>query len=71
MLPGYSVKIIHRYPPLKALSVKLPDSRAAVAVITLRHRMLSPIAQLFMKTIRTAAHDLKLGLASTHANSGG
>ena len=60
MLPGYSVKFRDRYPPLKALPVKLPDSRAAVAVVTLRNRTLSPVAQLFIETMRTIARQLKL-----------
>src|SRR5215470_13777238 len=42
MLPGYSVKVRDRSPPLKALPVKLPDSQAAVAIVTLRNRTLSP-----------------------------
>jgi DNA-binding transcriptional LysR family regulator len=60
MLPGYSVKFRDRYPPLKALPVKLPDSRAAVAVVTLRNRTLSPVAQLFIETMRMLAKQLKL-----------
>lgn len=61
MLPGYSVKFTDRSPPLKALPVKLPDSRtAAVAVVTLRNRTLSPAARLFVETMRTIAKELKL-----------
>jgi len=60
MVPGYSVKFRDRYPPLKALPVKLPDSRAAVAVVTLRNRTLSPVAQLFIETMRMLAKQLKL-----------
>jgi DNA-binding transcriptional LysR family regulator len=60
MLPGYSVKFRDRYPPLKALPVKLPDSRAAVAVVTLRNRTLSPVARIFIDTMRTIAKQLKL-----------
>ena len=61
MLPGYSVKFRDRFPPLKALPVKLPNSGAAVAVVTLRNRTLSPIAQLFVETLRDVARQLKLG----------
>jgi len=61
MLPGYSVKLRDRSPPLKAVPVKLPDSRAAaIAVVTLRNRTLSPAARLFIETIRTIAKQLKL-----------
>jgi DNA-binding transcriptional LysR family regulator len=61
MLPGYSVKFRDRSPPLKALPVKLPDSRAAaIAVVTLRNRTLSPAARLFIETMRTTAKQLKL-----------
>ena len=58
MLPGYSVKFRDRYPPLKALPVKLPDSRAAVAVVTLRNRTLSPVARLFIETAREVVKPL-------------
>jgi DNA-binding transcriptional LysR family regulator len=61
MLPGYSVKLRDRSPPLKAVPVKLPDSRAAaVAVVTLRNRTLSPAARLFIETLRATAKRLKL-----------
>ena len=60
MVPGYSVKFRDRHPPLKALPVKLPDSRAAVAVVTLRNRTLSPVAQLFIETTRAIAKQLNL-----------
>lgn len=61
MLPGYSVKFRDRSPPLKALPVKLSDSRAAaIAVVTLRNRTLSPAARLFIETMRTIAKQLKL-----------
>ena len=58
MLPGYSVKFRDRYPPLKALPLKLPDSRAAVAVVTLRNRTLSPVARLFIETAREVVKPL-------------
>jgi DNA-binding transcriptional LysR family regulator len=61
MLPGYSVKLRDRSPPLKALPVELPDSRAApIAVVTLRNRTLSPAARLFIETMGTIAKQLKL-----------
>jgi DNA-binding transcriptional LysR family regulator len=60
MLPGYSVKFRDRHPPLKALPVDLPNSRAAVAIVTLRNRTLSPVAQLFIETMRVITKQLKL-----------
>jgi DNA-binding transcriptional LysR family regulator len=60
MTPGYSVKFRDRHPRLKALPVKLPDSHAAVAVVTLRNRTLSPIAQRFIGTMRALAKQLRL-----------
>jgi hypothetical protein len=41
-----------RYLFLKKLPVKLPDTRAPVAVVTLRHRTLSPLALLFLDALR-------------------
>jgi DNA-binding transcriptional LysR family regulator len=53
MLPGFAVAP-ERYPFLRPLPVKLPDTRAAVAVVTLRNRALSPPALLFVDSLRAA-----------------
>lgn len=55
MLPGFSV-IPDQYPFLRKLPVKLlPDTRAPLQVITIKNRALSPLALLFLKTLRTIA----------------
>jgi DNA-binding transcriptional LysR family regulator len=54
MVPGFAVAT-DRYPYLKRLPVKLPNTRAPVAVATLRNRTLSPLAQLFLATLRVIA----------------
>ena len=54
MLPGFAVTG-DRYPFLKKLPVKLSDTRAPVAVVTLKNRTLSPLALLFLDTLRAAA----------------
>jgi DNA-binding transcriptional LysR family regulator len=41
-----------RYPFLKKLPVKLPDTRTPIAVVTLRNRTLSPLALLFLDNLR-------------------
>src|SRR5262245_5727679 len=53
MLPGFSV-MPDQYPFLKKLPVRLPDTRAPVAVFTIKNRALSPLAQLFLVTLRAA-----------------
>jgi DNA-binding transcriptional LysR family regulator len=53
MLPGFAVAP-ERYPFLRPLPVKLPDTRAAVAVVTLKNRALSPPALLFVDSLRAA-----------------
>jgi DNA-binding transcriptional LysR family regulator len=47
-----------KYPLLKALPVKLPDVQRRVAILTLKNRTLSPLAELFIKTAREVAKRL-------------
>jgi DNA-binding transcriptional LysR family regulator len=54
MLPGFAAAR-DRYPHLRTLPVQLPDTRAAVAVVTLKNRTLSPLALLFLDHLRAAA----------------
>jgi hypothetical protein len=51
MFPG-------KHPSLKALPVKLDNAHGAIGIMTLRNRTLSPLAQLFIKTIRAVAKPL-------------
>lgn len=52
MLPGFAA-VPDQYPFLRKLSVKLPDTRAPVSVVTVKNRTLSPLALLFLKTFRS------------------
>jgi DNA-binding transcriptional LysR family regulator len=55
VLPGFMLKVAGRHPPLKALAVTLPNERMPIGIVTLKNRMLTPLAQLFIETIRAAA----------------
>jgi DNA-binding transcriptional LysR family regulator len=54
MVPGFSV-FPHQYPFLRELPIELPDTRAPVTVVTLKNRTLSPLATLFLDTLRDVA----------------
>jgi DNA-binding transcriptional LysR family regulator len=54
MVPGFSA-MPHQYPFLRGLPIELPDTRAPVTVATLRNRTLSPLALLFLDTLRDIA----------------
>jgi DNA-binding transcriptional LysR family regulator len=43
---------------LKVLSVRLPRSRLPIAIVTLKNRTLSPVAQLFIEHAREVAKPL-------------
>jgi DNA-binding transcriptional LysR family regulator len=51
MLPG-------KHPTLRALPVELSNARGSVAIITLKNRTLSPLAELFIETARAVAKPL-------------
>jgi DNA-binding transcriptional LysR family regulator len=52
MVPDFSV-VPDQYPFLRKLPVKLPDARHPVSVVTVKNRALSPIALMFLKTLRS------------------
>lgn len=54
MIPAFSI-LPDQYPFLSKLPVKLPDTRASLAVLTIKQRALSPLALLFLKTLRAIA----------------
>jgi DNA-binding transcriptional LysR family regulator len=60
VLPDFVLMLPGKRPSLKALSVKLPNARGPVAIITLRNRSLSPLAQLFLDSIRAVANTLTI-----------
>jgi DNA-binding transcriptional LysR family regulator len=55
VLPSFMLKVPGRYPPLKALPVALPNVQMPIWIITLKNRVLTPLAQLFIENIRAAA----------------
>jgi DNA-binding transcriptional LysR family regulator len=58
VLPGFSVQTPGNYPALKTLAVELPDARGRMGIITLRNRMISPLAQVFIDRVRAMAKPL-------------
>jgi DNA-binding transcriptional LysR family regulator len=58
MIAGYSLTPPGNNPLIKALSVKLPDLRRPIVLVTLRNRSLSPLAELFINTVHEVAKKL-------------
>ncbi len=55
VLPKPTIKVLAKSLSVKALPVQLPSTRRTVAIVVLKNRTLSPIAQLFIETLRTVA----------------
>lgn len=49
---SFSLLLPRKHPGLKALPVKLPDIRQPVGITTLKNRSLSPVAQMFIESVR-------------------
>ena len=49
---GFSLLLPRKHPGLKALPVKLPSPRQPVGITTLKNRSLSPVAQMFIESVR-------------------
>jgi DNA-binding transcriptional LysR family regulator len=58
VLPNYMLTSPGKNPSLKALPVELPNARWTVGVVTLKDRMLSPLAELFIETVRAVGKPL-------------
>ncbi len=58
VVPGSVLRFGAERTLLKALPVELPDWTLPVAIITLKNRTLSPVAQLFIETARAVAKPL-------------
>jgi len=58
VVPGFSLKLPRKHSFLRALPVELPHSRHPVAIITLKNRELSPLAQLFCERVRAITKPL-------------
>jgi DNA-binding transcriptional LysR family regulator len=61
VLPAFMLKVPGWHPRLKALPVDLPNTRRPVGLITLKNRMLTPLAQLFIANVRTIAKGMAQG----------
>lgn len=58
VLPSFMLKVPGWHPRLKALPIALPGTRAPIGLITLKGRMLTPLAQLFIENVRAIARPL-------------
>jgi DNA-binding transcriptional LysR family regulator len=58
MLPRAMVRLSGWHPVIRALRVELPSTRRPVGVLTLKRRSPSPVAILFIDTIRRIAKPL-------------
>ena len=55
---GFMLRLPGKHPSLTALPIELPNARGAIAIITLKNRSLSPLAELFIKTARAVTKPL-------------
>ena len=58
VVPGFSLKLPRKHPFLRALPVELPGSRHPIAIVTLKNRELSPLAQVFCEHVRALTKPL-------------
>jgi DNA-binding transcriptional LysR family regulator len=61
VFPGFSLRLPRRHPLLRALPVELPNTRIPIAIVTLKNRTLSPIAELFIDKVRDITRPLVMG----------
>jgi DNA-binding transcriptional LysR family regulator len=61
VLPSFMLKVPGWHPTLKALPIALPNTRAPIGLITLKGRMLTPLAQLFIENVRAVAKPMAQG----------
>jgi DNA-binding transcriptional LysR family regulator len=52
VLPRFALLLPGKHPSPKALSVEFPNAPRTTAILTLRNRTLSPLAEIFIETIR-------------------
>jgi hypothetical protein len=55
------LKVPGWHPRLKALPIALPHTRKPIGLITLKGRMLTPLAQLFITNVRAVAKGMAPG----------
>jgi DNA-binding transcriptional LysR family regulator len=61
VIPEFALTLPGRDPSIKALPVELPGARRTMRIISLRSRWLSPLAELFIDSIRAVAKPLAKG----------
>lgn len=59
VIPEFALTFPGRDPLLKALPVELPGARRTMRIISLRNRSLSPLAELFIDSMRALAKPLR------------
>src|SRR4051812_6815783 len=63
VVPAYIMRFSAKHVSLKVLPVELPTTHRQIGIITLKNRMLSPLAQLFIDCARDIAKTLAKGQA--------
>jgi DNA-binding transcriptional LysR family regulator len=61
VIPEFSLTLPGRDPSIKALPVELPGARRTMRIISLRNRSLSPLAELFIDSMRALAKPVAKG----------
>lgn len=61
VIPEFLLALAGRDPSVKALPVELPGARRIMRIISLRNRSLSPLAELFIESMRDLAKPLAKG----------
>jgi DNA-binding transcriptional LysR family regulator len=61
VMPEFALTLPGRDPSIKALPVELPGARRTMRIISLRNRSLSPLAELFIDSMRALAKPLAKG----------
>jgi DNA-binding transcriptional LysR family regulator len=62
LLPGSVLRFSAERFALRALPIRLPPAHAPIAIVTLKHRTLSPVARLFVECAREVAKPLAKSL---------
>jgi DNA-binding transcriptional LysR family regulator len=63
LLPGSVLRFSAERFALRALPIRLPPANAPIAIVTLKHRTLSPVASLFVECAREVAKPIAKSLA--------
>ena len=61
ILTGFSLRLPRRSLTVAALPVELSKTRMPIAIVTLKNRSLSPLAQLFIERVRAVTKPLAKG----------